>query len=186
MRTVKTLQRLALEGQMARCWYQHAQKAVRTLAEQTNNPVGHVADVLAITSPGITVSQNVRVAARVLHGGAVIHPYGKGIRAALAHWRETGEIRGAKTSAFAANLRGDLSRVTLDRWMARIMLADVRWPVKQQREAVRRVKRVARALGWEPAEVQAALWHAAMVAAGYTVPDEAQWLQVNQTGDSGE
>lgn len=176
MLITRNVQARALEGKAARFWYQRAHYTVQALASETDKSLEEVAATLAVTSPGITVDQNVRVTRAILTGGPLVHPYGRNIQRALDHYHATGKIRGPKTSAFHRNLLGNLEPITLDRWMARVLHADERWPAKQRRAAIKRVKRVSEGLGWQPAEVQAALWHTAMVQANYADPHDVTWM----------
>lgn len=159
MRTVKLLARYAVAGAHGRAWYDETREAITDLAYILDVQPQYLADVLAITSPRVHVRRNIRIAVRYIRTGDLdgVLP---GVRAALAHYEATGEIRGPKTSAFAAALMGDPDAIVLDVWMARALGVDqARFgSVKVRREAERRVRKVARALGWAPAQVQAAIW----------------------------
>jgi len=159
MRTPKLLKRYALAGEHGRDWYDETREAVTDLAYILDVQPQYLADVLAITSPRVQVRRNIRIAVRYIKEGTLdgVLP---GVRTALAHYEETGEIRGPKTSAFAAALMGDPEAIVLDVWMARALGVDQAKfsSAKVRREAERRVRKVARRLGWAPAQVQAAIW----------------------------
>lgn len=152
------VQTLAIEGQEGRPWYDVAHRSLLAFARSLGHEPLHVASVLAVTSPRVHVTWNVRYAIAALQGND--HPRMlTSVRAALAHYRETGEIRGPKTGAFRDALMGDQEAVVVDVWLARALgVADLRMEGKRYVEAADRVREVARALGWPPAEAQAAIW----------------------------
>jgi len=151
---------MALSGSHGRYWYTYATSEIRKAAELLDVTVKRFSDVLAITSPRVSVRKNIGLAIRYIETGSVIGML-SGTRAALRHYETTGEIRGPKTSAFAKACRGDLSAVVLDSWMAdafKIDHKDLSDRPRVHREACRRIRNVAHELGWPPAEVQAAIW----------------------------
>ena len=172
MTSVDKLEELALEGQHGKHWYEQCDHALRTMCRREGWPVVHTAAVLGITSPRIQVSRN------ALYTKAYMREWVKDpdvnthnrisgllpmVRSGLVHYERTGEIRGPKTSAFAGACMGDLSQVVLDVWMARALklVAQKLFERKQVRhKATMRINKVADRLGWEPAQVQAAIWTA--------------------------
>lgn len=79
-------------------------------------------NVMAVTSPRISVKRNWDVTVNLMAGGSekkqgIILPS----RIALAHYKKTGEIRGPKTEAFARALHGDTTALVLDTWMAKAL-----------------------------------------------------------------
>lgn len=172
MTSVDKLEELALEGQHGKHWYEQCDHALRTMCRREGWPVVHTAAVLGITSPRIQVSRN------ALYTKAYMREWVKDpdvnthnrisgllpmVRSGLVHYERTGEIRGPKTSAFAGACMGDLSQVVLDVWMARALkLVDQKLFERKQvrHKATMRINKVADRLGWEPAQVQAAIWTA--------------------------
>ena len=172
MTSVDKLEELALEGQHGKHWYEQCDHALRTMCRAEGWPVVHTAAVLGITSPRIQVSRN------ALYTKAYMREWVKDpdvnthnrisgllpmVRSGLVHYERTGEIRGPKTSAFAGACMGDLSQVVLDVWMARALkLVDQKLFERKQvrHKATMRINKVADRLGWEPAQVQAAIWTA--------------------------
>lgn len=152
-------------------WYVHAHRTLRALF---GHATPHVAGIVAVTSPKCPVWVNVvRTFAVLEHGVEGITRPGtarssSGIISALNHYLSTGEIRGPKTSAFAANLSGDLSKVTIDVHMYWAFGYSARASVKARREIESMVIEAAKVLGWEPAEVQAAIWAGVIRAKGRT------------------
>jgi hypothetical protein len=159
MRTCKLLERYALAGAHGRDWYGDTRDAVVELAGVLHVTPEYLAGVLAITSPRVHVVRNITLTVAYISRGSLEGTL-PGVQAALAHFEDTGEIRGPKTSAFARALMGDGDAIVLDVWMARALNVDQArlGGVTVRREAERRVRRVARRLGWTPAEVQAAIW----------------------------
>lgn len=160
--SIRTLERLALQGAEGRHWYRYATAEVAAAADRLGVTVERFSDVLAITSPRVSVRKNIGLAVRYLRTGDTTGML-LGVRSALQHYETTGEIRGPKTEAFARACRGDLSAVVLDVWMARAFGVDqakLSDSPRVHREATRRIRAVARRLDWKPAEVQAAIWTA--------------------------
>jgi len=162
MASVDTLFALAIAGVDGRNWYAAAREDIRVIAERFDETPSHVASVLAVTSPRISVRVNARMTLRYLNNGDRTGMT-RSVRASLEHYEDHGEIRGPKTEAFAANLSGDESRVVLDIWMCRALGIEQAALVRPAvyAAAAERVRRVAVRLGWTPAQTQAAIWTAA-------------------------
>ena len=87
-----------------------------------------------------------------------------GVAVSLLHWHHTGVIRGPKTSAFAAALRGDCGALVLDVWMSRALGVpqDRMFTRSNFAKADQRMAQTAKRLGWTVAETQAAVWSGAI------------------------
>lgn len=153
----------ALEGQAGKDWYQNAAHICQLEADAIGCNVGMFIDVLAITSPRVHVAKNWRLAVNYLRYGRVDGMM-RSVRAALAHYATTREIRGPKTSAFSRALKGDNDAIVLDVWMAAFFKHDQRGYSRQagRIEAESAIRGAALALGWTCIEVQAAVWYAAV------------------------
>lgn len=151
---------LATEGEHGRPWYDLAGKSLRAYADQVGKEPEYVAGILAVLSPRVSVAWNARYADLYLRHGTTHPRILTSVRAALAHFEATGQIRGPKTSAFKAALLGDPEAVVVDIWAARALQIadDGRLEGKRYVEAVDKIRRVARRLRWPPAETQAAIW----------------------------
>ena len=180
MASVDTLARLALNGAGHRHWYANGVPALQALADRMDISFGALCDVVAITSPRVHVRRNIRLA--VEYGreiapwptdahlkqtpGDIARRYGMmhGVAVSLLHWHHTRAIRGPKTSAFAAALRGDPSALVLDVWMSRALGVpqDRLFTGSNFAKADQRMARTARRLGWSVAETQAAVWSGAI------------------------
>ena len=150
----------ARAGASERDWYARAELSIRAYATERGFDPARVADVLSLTSPRVSVSRNVRIARHYLETGAPTSDTMWSVRAALAHYEDTGEIRGPKTGAFARALMGDPDAVVVDVWVLRAF--DLRgWKSltpKRYRDVSARIRRLATVLGWTPVECQAAMW----------------------------
>ena len=158
---------LAREGASGAGWYDSANVSIRAFCDRTGYDVARVCDVLALTSPRVTVRRNVSLALAYLATGSApgIVP---SVRAALAHYEATGVIRGLKTSAFARALAGDVDAVVIDVWMWRALGLD--WPSvtpKRYRRAAATVRGIATRADMTPAATQAAIWVATRQRYGY-------------------
>lgn len=162
MRSVQHLMTLARKGWAHRGWYKEAGGELRLAAARLCVDSQYLIDILAVTSPRMAVRRNIRVTLRYVKDGTLPNDVTRSTRAALSHYEDTGEIRGPKTSAFAAALKGDGGAVVLDTWMARALgVPQDKLSRKGVREsAARRVRHGAHLMGIEPAEFQAAVWSA--------------------------
>lgn len=168
MATYRTLcrrcQRWALIGRAHRRWYRVARAVIRRLADHRNERrddyYGTLCDLVAITSPRTSVKRNLKFAWGEFIGQPRPSDMIRSTRAALDHYHRTGEIRGPKTSRFAAVLRGDDNVVVVDSWIARgLSVPDKQARNKSTQELAERViGHVAGRFGWCLSEAQAAVW----------------------------
>ena len=168
MKTIETatatdILALALAGVDGRFWYGTAQREVRTGAERLGVTAERFAAILAATSPRVQVRRNITIAVMYCKFGTLPGSMAT-TRAAVAHYESTGIIRGPKTGPFARAILGDEDAIVLDVWMAKAFGIDQkRFGAKYVRthcEGV--IRQVAQHLGWTPAQVQAAVWTAAV------------------------
>jgi hypothetical protein len=166
--SVETIVKLALAGQSGRNWYSHAASQVEQAAELLNCEAAYFADILAILSPRVSVKRNLRFAVRYVETGQFAPDIMRGIRAGIAHYHATGEIRGPKTAPFAAALKRDYSAIVLDVWMAKAFgIPQAAFSNKgTHAKCCKRIASAAKRLGWQNAEVQAAVWTAIVKASG--------------------
>ncbi len=143
-------------------------------------------NVMAVTSPRISVKRNWDVTVNLLAGGK---PEKQGIirstRIALAHYKKTGEIRGPKTEAFARALHGDSTALVLDTWMSKALgvphakvtqVGTMAWAHEQMRP-------VAKAHDLSMRDTQAAVWAGICKASGVTPGTlETAVLRTSQMG----
>lgn len=166
------LMRLVREGWDYRHWYDRALSNIVLLCTEKGWSPERFIDVLAVTSPRMSVRRNIRVTMGYMTYGALPTDVIRSTRAALAHYEETGEIRGPKTSAFSAALKGDMEAVVLDTWMAIALgVEQKKFSTKRvYQSASRRIRFVAHLMGLRPAQAQAAMWSACVLRLGRSVP----------------
>ncbi len=173
MHNITTITKMALKGQDYRDWYRWAKSDIAKACKQLGCCPQRFSDIMALTSPRASVTRNVRWTI-MLMGSPNVKPHDMmhNIWASVQHYYRTGEIRGPKTGPFARALKGDLSAIPLDVWMARALgVEHTKLATKQVREPAQAlIKRVADRLGWPPAEVQAAVWATAARAGGRRPP----------------
>lgn len=75
------------------------------------------------------------------------------------------ELSGPKVRAFAANLKGDMSQVTVDVWMLKLFGFE-KPSVPARAEVIDYVIKAAEEMGCEPAEMQAEMWEFSVRGAG--------------------
>lgn len=156
---------LALDGESGRKWYVDSADEIHRYADRHGFDPGVCCDVLAIFSPRCTVEHSIRLAHAFLTTGDSPKAMRARVKAARKYG-ETGTFGGPKVNAFAAALRGDENAVVVDAWMYRAA-REQRVTAKAYREVSAKVVETADALGWPPAETQAAIWQGARAFVGY-------------------
>ena len=128
-------------------------------------------NVIAITSPRVQVARNITLAVWYCKFGTLPGAI-RSTRLAMAHYEATGAIRGPKTGPFARAVLGDEDAVVLDTWMAKVFEVPHKAFDKKSVRATcaDTIRQAAKVLGWTPAQTQAAVWTAAIRAAGKQVP----------------
>lgn len=160
------LVRLAKLGEPWRLWYPEAFAEASEVCRVAGWSVVRFAEVLAITSPQVSVLRNLRRTYLYLQTGEHFENTPQGIRRTLEHYEKTGELSktgetGApKVRAFRSAILGDSSAIVLDVWMARALKVS---QLSFQRVAVRfacekLIRRVSDSIGEPPREAQARIW----------------------------
>jgi hypothetical protein len=152
-------------------WYHRAHERLK---REFGEDADLFADVLAATSPRVSVKKNWR-AARALYtawlASGTIDPDLVPMRTHLpnvvrAFNREP--LSGPKVQRFAANLKGNFNVVTIDVWMCKHFGVDQKsLTEKLYRVLERRVRDCARKHGCTPCEYQAAAWTVTRMKAGF-------------------
>jgi hypothetical protein len=166
----------AEQFQAYRDWYGKAEHRIADLSTELEQPYERVAAVLAITSPRVHVKRNWTLATDYLSGRNMLNRL-PNVSASLDIYEETGYIGGQKVRAFYRALTGDPDAVVLDVWMAKLFDVD---PMKLRNKSVyepltTKVVGTARRMGWEPRQVQAALWAYTMTQSGHNVPNYGEF-----------
>ncbi len=153
------------------CWYSESRKTIETIF---GDDADLFCDLLAATSPRKQVKANWNLACdiyeRYKHDG---HIDCSGVMGTMipnvlkALYREP--LSGYKVPAFAANLKGDMNRVTIDIWTLRYFgLQQERIRRKEYYRLEVAIQKMARRRGMKPAEYQAKIWCIAVTRAGRT------------------
>lgn len=168
MRSINKLQEFALLGEVNKDWYKNAKINMALTAKEKDWDLNRYIDVMAITSPRVSVKRNMYLAEHYMTHGQHASFFMPNIRAGLDHYELTGEIRGPKTSEFAKAIRGDGSAVVLDVWMARAFNVEQKDLDKKdiRNKAIAYIRRLSNRLSWTCAEVQAAIWYTACLQGG--------------------
>ena len=169
---IRTWEKMALEGQYWKDWYAKAAEQIKTICTKNGWDCGEFIDILSLTSPRVHVKRNLRIALHYFREGSLPSTVWKPFVTSVEHYESTGEIRGPKTSAFADALKGNTDAVVLDVWMAAAFNVEQKvFSKKTEREKYETIiRRVAKRLGWEPRQVQAAMWASAVKQHGRNVP----------------
>jgi hypothetical protein len=157
---VKHCRKYATIGRGHADWYRVARDILGRVAAYRGWDYGTWVDVVSVCSPRLSVTRNLRVAYRAMDGSELPDDVIRSTRAALAHYRTTGKIRGPKTSRFARVLRGADNVVVVDTWMARALSVDDRKARSRtcQMLAERVIGRVAKDHGCCLSDAQAMVW----------------------------
>jgi hypothetical protein len=151
-------------------WYGDASSLVDVLADVSGMTREQTAAMIAHLSPRCSWSRNVGAAWSLVTqghaGGGILPANARRARVAMTSTDPLATLHGPKTSAFAANILGDRTRVTVDVWATRTALGtfDKRTTEITLRrvgvyDAIQHAFRLAAArLGVDPVTVQATVW----------------------------
>jgi hypothetical protein len=152
-------------------WYDRAREEALSLAYMPGcASVEHAAGVIAALSPRVQWGENIVSARKMIRAAAMNRPEPRTngmLRNRRKAWRIAhGEdpelvLGGPKVRAFFANIMGDREAVTIDVWAARAAegCANTNAPVRRRYLLLAEsYRRVARARGMHPRDVQAAVW----------------------------
>ena len=167
------LKALALEGESGRFWYEESSEAILDFTGGNVDDADLMAKLLAIYSPQARVDSNTTLALRAYYQIKAGVPVSvktevQDVKAqAAADGAPLREWMGEKTNNFYLNLMTriapdrvrELQGATIDMWMMRAFQYPTDAPsATQYRFAEIETNRLARELGWEPQQVQAAIW----------------------------
>jgi hypothetical protein len=161
MRTVKSLVTIAKIGYDHAGWYDDMENQLRAYCMTRGWDYDVFIDIMAITSPRIHVTRNIRVAAELMATGVMPKSIIRSVHASYANYIDGKGIAGVKTSAFAAALKGDNDAIVLDVYMARAANIPQKWLSDRKTvhaELCRRIRKVGKIVGLTPRDCQAAIW----------------------------
>lgn len=162
------LHKLATLGAPHKDWYASARCTIARHCGMNGWSPSRFVAVMAVLSPRCSVKRNWDNTVAVMRYGMPLQGTTRGMHASLNHLRETGEIRGPKTNAFARCLLGDESALVLDVWMAKAL--GVPQPVVNRRDnmalAYKLCGKIAEQRGWTMAQTQAAIWCGICITSG--------------------
>ena len=140
-------------------WYARARSWCLKLAHETGYDPRTVADVTAALSPRLQWSVNQRLARNFLLGRPIKGVLQNSMLRALRARVGEGVGEGPKVQAFAANLRGNLERVTVDVWVLRALgIESDRINLGEYRRLEQAIRKAAHMRGENPADFQSVLW----------------------------
>lgn len=162
---------LAEEGKSAKFWYEQSGEALLNITNNNKEDADKLAQVIAITSPGTPVNANFNYALQAYYQYKAGQPIRTGrfpteMSKKVLDVFEGREWGGRKTNEFYNNIMRviDPTRtqgVTVDVWMVRAFGFDNDAPTDAQYSFVENeVQKITEQLGWEPQQVQAAIWTA--------------------------
>ena len=153
------------------CWYSDSRKTIEKIF---GNDADLFCDLLAAISPRKQVKVNWNLAKRIYQeykntgdfdDKGLLPCHILNVERALA--REP--LHGYKVPAFAANLKGDMNRVTIDMWILYyfgLQQSKIRRKEYYRMEAA--IQKMARRRNMKPAEYQAKIWCIAVTRTGRT------------------
>jgi hypothetical protein len=165
----KKVEGLTREGAPGRFWYERSGKAILKAVGGDKVEAEKIAQAIAITSSGTPVGSNFDYALQAYLQNKAGQPITTGRFPAAMSKRLTDMFNGTpwegrKTNSFYVNLMREIDPtleqpVTVDLWMLRAFGYGTDNPTDQQYTFVENeVNRLADQLGWEPQQVQAAIW----------------------------
>jgi hypothetical protein len=163
---------LAKEGEPGRFWYERSGSAILDMVGGDREEARKFISLLAIYSPQAKVDANstfaLRAWAQYKDGKPISVKTGTQDADAKAVLYDGTQWGGEKTNNFFRNLmrevdaelgRADKQGVTVDMWMMRAAGYDMDSPTQAAYRFVENeTNRIAKELGWEPQQVQAAIW----------------------------
>jgi hypothetical protein len=158
---------LISEGEHNRDWYKKSRRSISRYARAYDLTPGYVIDVLAILSPRVHVVRNISMAKEYIETGTIRRGVMQARLDALAHYEETGILKGPKINAFSRALRGDPDACVVDVWIFRAF-GLISTHYANYVRAEKRVARAANRVGWAVAETQAAIWAGTREVCGFS------------------
>jgi hypothetical protein len=198
----RAIKNLTKEGEFGKFWYERSGRQILDLTAGNKDEAEKIIQAIAITSARTPVATNFDFALQAYYQWKNGEPISTGMYPAamgekLQKMFDGEEWAGRKTNNFYNNLMREVDPskvqgVTTDLWMMRAFGFDTDAPTDAQYSFVENeTKRIAQDLGWEPQQVQAAIWVALksrMENTGVKKAVEAKslkngWLKYDQNGE---
>ena len=165
----RSVKALAEEGIGGRFWYERSGRTLLDLVGGDKAEADKLAQAIAITSPQTPVPTNFNYALQAYYQHKAGQPiktgmYPSWMSKALTDVFDGKSWEGRKTNNFYRNIMREIDPsvvqgVTTDLWMMRAFGFDTDSPTDAQYTFVENeTKRIADQMGWEPQQVQAAVW----------------------------
>jgi hypothetical protein len=184
--TKKALTDAALSQASWKDWYSEHKE---TLDEFFGDSAELFQKILSVTSQASSVKANVGLALKafgqLMRGeefdgklrGEAKSGYLPAVISNLNAVKDNLVAKGRKISNYTAANEGDLSRVVVDRHIARLLFG-VDTPSKSQYDKAEKIlTKIANEIGWSPSQVQAALWAYSIVKSGETPESYGAYLK---------
>lgn len=172
MTSAAKLHQLAQLTPQAYDWYDKAYSSAAGLAVEYDCSIDRAAAILAITSPRVSVSRNLKNAATYLRTGKLSGVIPATIKG-LETYESTGKVSGPKVSAFYDAIRtgGYCDAVVLDVHMANALgiPQEKLFNKANHTKAIGRVNQVAEWMNIYPAQAQACIWSGYLLNKGYNL-----------------
>jgi hypothetical protein len=175
LQTKETLKDWAITQESWKDWYSEHQE---TLDDFFGEYAGLFQEILAVTSQAASVKANVGLALKAFGQlmrneefdgklrGEEKSGYLPAVIKNLNAIKNKTQVGGRKISNYKSANEGDSSRVVVDRHIARMLFGVDTPSAKQYAKAESVLSEVAKEIGWEPSQVQAALWAQSIVMSG--------------------
>lgn len=175
LQTKETLKDWAITQESWKDWYSEHQE---TLDDFFGDYAGLFQEILAVTSQAASVKANVGLALKAFGQlmrneefdgklrGEEKSGYLPAVIKNLNAIKNKTQVGGRKISNYKSANEGDSSRVVVDRHIARMLFGVDTPSAKQYAKAESVLSEVAKEIGWEPSQVQAALWAQSIVMSG--------------------
>jgi hypothetical protein len=199
---IKSITNLTKEGEFGRFWYERSGRQILDVTGGNKEDAEKIIQAIAITSANTPVAGNFDFALQAYYQWKNGQPiktgmYTTAMSKKLQKMFDGEDWAGRKTNNFYNNLMREVDPskvqgVTTDLWMMRAFGFDKDAPTDAQYSFVENeTKRIAQNLGWEPQQVQAAIWVALksrMENAGVKSAVEAKslkngWLKYDADGE---
>jgi len=175
--TRQALTDAALSQESWKDWYKEHQE---TLNDFFGDYAPLFQDILAVTSQAASVKANVGLALKAfgqMMRGEEFSGYLPAVIGNLNAIRNKAAVGGRKIGKYKSANEGDTAAVVVDRHIASLLFGTKSPTAAQFEKATRILTEIANDIGWEPSQVQAALWAYSIVKSGKTPQSYGSYLR---------